>query len=371
MSKKKLLIFHPTIAPYRIDLFNSLSKSFDVKVCLSYRNLRSQTFDYDSVEKQFLFKPHYLKKRFEIHNRVICKGYWKEIKDFQPDIILCSEFGLDCISALSFKRIYKKKYKVVSLCDDSFDMVNNNNDFSVFHKRMRKLLVPLLDSLILVEPDTTRWYLNNYGKGIYFPIVSEDDKTRTCYKKALPITKKYIEKYQLMGKKVFLFVGRLVKIKNVKQLIESFEEAGIEDAILVIVGDGEERDNLKKQSEGLSSKIIFTGRLEGDSLYAWYNLASCFVLPSLKEAFGAVTNEALLGGAKVIVSEKAGSKCLVVQNINGLTFNPDKENALKQSMVKISSNIDKVEAHDDLRISMMQKTYTDYFNDLKKSLLEI
>ena len=46
---KKLLIFHPTIAPYRIDFFNELSRAFDTRVCLRYRNLRSQTFDYDKI----------------------------------------------------------------------------------------------------------------------------------------------------------------------------------------------------------------------------------------------------------------------------------------------------------------------------------
>ena len=32
----KLLIFHPTIAPYRIDFFNDLSRSFDSRICLKY-----------------------------------------------------------------------------------------------------------------------------------------------------------------------------------------------------------------------------------------------------------------------------------------------------------------------------------------------
>lgn len=34
LMKKKLLVFHSVIAPYRIDLFNSLSKRFDTKICL-------------------------------------------------------------------------------------------------------------------------------------------------------------------------------------------------------------------------------------------------------------------------------------------------------------------------------------------------
>lgn len=58
MSKQtKLLIFHPTIAPYRIDLFNDLSKAFQTRICLRYWNLRDQTFDYQKIYTRFQFRP--------------------------------------------------------------------------------------------------------------------------------------------------------------------------------------------------------------------------------------------------------------------------------------------------------------------------
>jgi len=56
-------------------------------------------------------------------------------------------------------------------------------------------------------------------------------------------------------------------------------------------------------------------------LYAWYNLASVFILASYKEPFGAVTNEALIAGCRVVVSERAGSSCLV-SITNGEIINP-------------------------------------------------
>ena len=58
--KKRLLIFHPTIAPYRIDFFNDLYRAFDTRVCLQYWNLRDQTFDYDKLYARFRFHPFYL-----------------------------------------------------------------------------------------------------------------------------------------------------------------------------------------------------------------------------------------------------------------------------------------------------------------------
>ena len=60
--KQKVLIFHPTVAPYRIDLFNFLSNKFDAKVCLFLRNLISQVFDYSKIEKQLEFSPMFIVK---------------------------------------------------------------------------------------------------------------------------------------------------------------------------------------------------------------------------------------------------------------------------------------------------------------------
>lgn len=54
---KKLLIFHRTIAPYRLDFFNDLYEAFDTKVCLQYKNLQNQKFDYNKILSKMKFYP--------------------------------------------------------------------------------------------------------------------------------------------------------------------------------------------------------------------------------------------------------------------------------------------------------------------------
>lgn len=370
MERIKILIFHPTIAPYRIDLFNSIASAFETQICLSYRNLRSQKFDYSTIESQFCFKPIYLTKRLELSNRVICKGYWDIIRKFNPNIIICSEFGYDILACLTYKIIFHKKYKIVSMCDDSYDMVNNNNDFSFIHRYLRKRITPNLNGLILVEPDTKMWFHQNFGKGFYFPIVAKDERIRQQYRESISISNKYISQYKLNNKKVYLFVGRLVSIKNVHSLISAFDKARLSDSILVIVGDGPENENLKRLASH-NANIILTGRLEGNHLYAWYNIAGCFVLPSIKEPFGAVTNEALLAGCKAIVSNKAGSKCLINEGINGYTFNPTCTEEFSSLLIQINNEISPINKMNDIKPSMMGKTYNEYLAELKDYLIHL
>lgn len=355
---KKLLIFHPTIAPYRIDFFNRLSRAFETRVCLSYRNLRSQKFDdYNRLIEKLEFKPHYLKRFLTIRNRVLCRGYWREISGFDPDIVMVSEFGTDALAALSYRFFHRKKYKIVSICDDSYNMLAADNDFSKAHRMFRKILAPHIDDLILVEPKAAEWYRRNYSKGICFPIVAEDSRIRAEYESALFEGQKYIDRYSLAGKHVFLFVGRLVEVKNIGQLIDAFSESEIKDSVLVIVGDGPERENLEKKND---RNIIFTGRLEGKPLNAWYTVATCLVLPSVLEPFGAVTNEAMLGGCKCLISINTGSNSLVTEGVNGYTFTPGNT----EELTTLINRICREERHSDakarLRPSMMAKTFHEY-----------
>lgn len=365
--KKRLLVFHRTIAPYRIDFFNDLYKSFDARICLSYRNLMSQKFDYDKILEKLCFRPIYLNIICRFRNRVFNSGYWEQLDDFKPDIVFVSEFGVDCIVALIHRFVTRQKYKIVSICDDSHDMVVENNDFSRFHKVMRKWAVPHIDELILVEPKVVEWYQTHYGKGICFPIIKKEGPARAAYEHALRIKDDMMSKHGLNGKRVFLFVGRLVTIKNVDMVIDVFAMLPEKDNVLVIVGDGPERERLTDKAKQTKRNIIFTGRLEGDSLNVWYDIADCFVLASFIEPFGAVTNEALLAGCYVLISEKAGSKCLVKDGVNGYTFDPVDTNGLYEKMKRISV-LESKQSTCVLRPSKMTMKYEDVFNNLIERL---
>ncbi len=337
--KKKLLIFHPTIAPYRVDFFNDLSKAFDTRICLRYQNLRSQTFDYNKIASQFVFSPIYQKELFKIGKRGFSNGFWKNLNIHNPDIVLVEEFSFGTIMVLLHRFIYRKKYKVLSICDDSYNMVAENNDFSKIHKFLRHIVVPMLDGMILVEPKVTDWYQKYFQKGFCFPIIKSDENARNEYQRVLPQSNQIASIYHLFNKKIFLFVGRLVALKNVDSIIRAFSKLNQKEHVLVIIGDGNEKERLRQLSFTVNANVIFTGRLEGDTLNAWYNIANIFILASYQEPFGAVTNEALLAGCYSIVSNKAGSACLIKEHVNGYTFNPMDENELYQKMQKVSMKI--------------------------------
>ena len=99
----------------------------------------------------------------------------------------------------------------------------------------------------------------------------------------------------------------------------------------------------------------------------WYNIAHCFILASYKEAFGAVTNEALLAGCWCLISNKAGSQCLVEEGVNGYTFNPMDEDELVEKMEKVRSNMI-IDETEKLRPNLMRVDYGERMTNLINTL---
>lgn len=366
----KLLVFHPTIAPYRIDFFNDLSAAFNTQVCLKYWNLRDQTFDYQSIYSRFTFRPVYLKEMFAIGERSFCRGYWTFLDRFTPDVVLTDEFGWSTMWVLLHRWIKRKKYKVVALCDDSYDMVSRQNDHSRIHRLARQWIAPKVDDIVVVEPRVEEWYRIHFQKGFFFPIIQKDMTVRELYKEALDRSHILRSKHQLDGKRVFLFVGRLVALKNVKTILRAFAYLNPQEHRLVVVGDGPEMASLRDLAYQLNLDVLFTGRLEGNALYAWYLLADVFVLASYREAFGAVTNEALLAGCYALVSRNAGSSCLIQEGVNGYTFQPMDVEELAQRMRDVLL-LPRVRELDGLKESQMKISYQDCIQHLITHLRQL
>lgn len=315
------IFIRTNIAPYRVDTYNSLHKRLNMTMCFYERVGTAQKFDIIALENACVFKPVYLEgKTFGSMNRKWCKGLWRMLRNENPEIVIVPEFQISAIQVLLYKWMTRKKFKVISMTDDSYDMIACGNDFTKLHAWLRNHLAKYFDNFIVVTPQVEQWYQTNYRKGIWMPIIMDDKKSEVNYERLLPKSRELIEKYRLEGKKVLLSVSRLVNLKNLNRVIDAFAKSKT-DATLVIVGDGDDRESLEQHAREVDKEIIFTGRFDGDDLYAWYNLASVFILASYLEPFGAVTNEALLAGCKVIISNKCGSSCLV-NNQNGELVNP-------------------------------------------------
>lgn len=360
------IFIRTNITPYRVDTYNALHDRLGMLMCFYEREGKAQKFDMDTIETQCSFKPVYLKGlTFGPINRKWCYGLWRMLQKENPKVVIVPEFQISAMQVLLFRWFTRRKFLVVSMTDDSYDMIANNNDFTKLHAWLRKNFAKCFDDFIVVTPEVEHWYQKCYSKGIWLPIIMEEDKAKNNYQRLMPMSRYYAKRYGLEGKKVLLYVGRLVELKNLSRVIEAFGKSDC-DATLVIVGEGPERAKLENQAKIIDKEVVFTGRFDGDELYAWYNLASCLILASYQESFGAVTNEALLAGCRVIVSERAGSSCLVDEE-NGELIDPIDVNNLVDAIERqmyIAQVPDLVNA----RFSKMRVSFEDRINSLVAQL---
>lgn len=142
-----------------------------------------------------------------------------------------------------------------------------------------------------------------------------------------------------LPERYFLYVGRLAPEKNVDGLIRAFAKYrhGGGNWSLVIVGDGPLAVALAKEALDcdVSSSVYFRGMQAACDLPPYYAFAGCFVLPSTREPWGLVVNEAMASGAPVIVSDRCGCAEDLVGRENGLVFDPDSSGALTACLEQI------------------------------------
>jgi len=121
---------------------------------------------------------------------------------------------------------------------------------------------------------------------------------------------------------VTLFCGRLSPEKAPLHLLEAFERVESPGKELFFVGDGKLKNYLENFALDRNIKSVhFPGFQSRTEVGKFYAIADALVLPSSREATGAVITEAMSFGLPVIVSDKVGfGMDLVKHGSNGFIF---------------------------------------------------
>lgn len=103
------------------------------------------------------------------------------------------------------------------------------------------------------------------------------------------------------GTPIVLFLGRLVHYKGVDVLIEAMRQV---DATLLIVGDGPQRESLRR-TVAPGGRVRFVGNVSNENRSAYYQAADVFVLPALShaETFGIAMLEAMSFGTPAVSTD--------------------------------------------------------------------
>lgn len=364
MHNKTILIFHPFLAPYRIDLYNRMAEDYNVKALLTgtHQSLSSVGFNIEYINAQANFKYKYKTPRLHIGNHSLPCVFYNAIKRVKPNIVIAHESGINTLTAILLKKTFG--YKLLVTCDNSPIMASS---YGKMREWLRKFIVNHVDCMLIVHPDVKTLLETKYQKTkcrfVYLPIIQNDALLTKKIDGAQERALYYMQHYGMENKKVILFVGRLEDVKSPELLLQAYEQIKTNDTILIFVGNGSKSDSLQKyiKDKQLGNHVILTGALSGADLYAWYYLAHLFVLPSKFEPFGAVVNEALVAGCKVIVSDKVGASALITEQ-TGSVFHSGNIEELQSKMCGWLRDIPLTKPHISSEYSMFDLHYSSLQN---------
>lgn len=179
-----------------------------------------------------------------------------------------------------------------------------------FYARCQRLYVPTACTAALLRADGIQQPMDIWHRGVDRALFAPSRRD-PAWRASLGIAP---------DEPVVLFVGRLVREKGLgvfANAMHALAARGVRHRV-VVVGDGPERDAM---TQALPD-ACFTGFLSGPALARAYASADVFFNPSVTEAFGNVTLEAMASGLPTVCVDASGSHTLVHHDETGYLVPP-------------------------------------------------
>ena len=256
----------------------------------------------------------------------LARMLWRRLSQLDPEVVLVpGYYTLPALAAAAWSRLHGAASVLMT---ESCAMDHGR---VMWKEKLKSVGLRLLFGWAVTGGSLHQDYLRDLG----FPaarildgydVVDNDGfRKRTAALRADPAISG--DSFHLPEKPYFLYVGRLAAEKNIAMLLQSWMSYRQAGGLwpLVLVGDGPEGSTLKAMAalSSHASDIWFAGLKTSKELAPFYAFAGCFVLPSVREPWGLVVNEAMAAALPVIVSSRCGcAPELVEPGRNGFTFDP-------------------------------------------------
>lgn len=262
----------------------------------------------------------------------------RAVEDFKPSIIHVFHTAFLPPVARFIKVLYGIKFIITTHGSDLHYLEQDRRLIGVIKDSAR------VSAYITANSTFTRnWFLRMFGRELSY-------KTRTIPggvslgdpAKIKPLIDKINKDYNLDGKKVVLFTGRLTVHKGVEYLIKAARKINGE---VLILGDGPEKNYLKNLINRYKlTNVKLLGYFSSEQrnlLNAFYKRADVYVAPSVwNEPLGLVILESMAQYTPVIVTRKGGIMSIVKNGVNGYLVRPRNSNEIADKVNKLLSNED-------------------------------
>ncbi|MCX6808393.1 MAG: glycosyltransferase family 4 protein [Candidatus Berkelbacteria bacterium] len=257
------------------------------------------------------------------------------VDEFRPDVIHVNHTSFLTWIASYIKSIYNIPYVVTAHGTDIFQATIDKRFLVLTRQALERSQYILSNSNY-----TNKWLLKVFGRQL-------QRKTRIipcgvdlqAYQRSVDVDQ-IEEKYDLKGKKVVIFVGRLTWEKGVDYLLRAAPAIKGE---VFIIGSGVEKKRLEKYAKAKKLSNVhflgYFGKEYVDELRQFYKRANCVVLPSVcDEGLGISILEAMASETPVVATNKGGIPLAVRDGKTGFLVRAKSHNAISDAVNKILAN---------------------------------
>lgn len=343
----KVVILTNVLAPYRIPLFNLIAEAdgIDATVLALANSEANRQWKVACGQNRFGFAVlrgwHGFVWRWEqpIH---LNWGLGRAMRGLAPDVIIISGYDSPAYwQAFFHAKMHRKPFV---LCSES----------TLLSTRYTRGPIGFLKSFIIHHADAyiafgrkSAEYLESFGAPIKRTCVGIDTVDMNWFRDAVTKHREgagFSSARAKYPKTLLLFVGQLIARKGLGEVLKALARLRDSDTGLLVVGSGALESELKRFCrETRLENVYFEGYRQQDSLAEYYALADVLVLPSFKEVWGLVVNEALAGGLYVLCSDRAGAGYdLIRENWNGELFDPSDVGDLAGRIAGLGGQIDEI-----------------------------
>lgn len=168
--------------------------------------------------------------------------------------------------------------------------------------------------------NTKKWYLEcGVQPQNFYPFLYSIENLKT--------PENQIEKSENLR---FLFIGQLIGRKGLDILLRSLYNVKLTEWTLDVYGEGEDEPMIVNLIDelNLNERVKLHGVVPNSELRKAVGFHDVLILPSRFDGWGAVVNEALASGLKVICSNRCGASILVINDKIGHVFDLNKPKML-------------------------------------------
>ncbi len=321
----RVLVLTNILPPYRVPLYQRLASmpGLDVRVILLGESEPNRQWDLDIKKNDFATQVlpgkslYFWRWELPVHLK---RGLVRALEEQSPDVVLvsgwdqpgywqaawwCKRRGvplvLHCGSTLTSGLHTRTPWMLLRKA-----MVRMASTYVAYGSRAREHLCYLG-----APPERVHVGFNTVDMDAFAAAVQQE--------RARPATRQLRGSYPPV---LLLYTGQLISRKRVDLALGAMASLDKEDLGLLVVGSGPEEAGLRSLAASLGLRhVYFEGFRQPDELPRYYALADVLVLPSDREVWGLVVNEALAAGLYCICSDKVGAACDALRpGWNGDTF---------------------------------------------------